>query len=316
MATAVAVCFGASCSEGSDTPRAATPPATAAATEPGAETLAFLVTMPERDEGLYSVGVDGQDLQEIGPAPGILDWSPDGSRIVYSDGRPPQIWVMDADGGNKQRLTEYEDGAESPTWSHDGRRIAFTRGRWADDYYNAAEIYAMDADGDNKTQVTDNEVAEGGPTWSPDGDRIAVTQTGPQATHSVAVVDVATGDETDVTPDVVPDPWLHWSSRGRIAFTSSLSGNGVWTMSPDGSDLRELELDASVPQARTPAWSPDGDQIAFVAAEIDMAAEPGEDVSDLYVIPAGGGRAEKVLAEPWFILFVDWIPGRGDGGSG
>ena len=56
-----------------------------------------------------------------------------------------EIYVMDADGGNQQRLTENRVFDEDPSWSPDGKRIVFWSNREAD--IENTEIYVMDADG-------------------------------------------------------------------------------------------------------------------------------------------------------------------------
>lgn len=86
-----------------------------------------------------------------------IAWSPDGSRIAYSDGG---IWVMKADGTNPTRLVV----GEQPAWSPDGTRIAFTA--WQN---SADRILVMKADGTNPTFLVDGSQ----PTWSPDSARIA-----------------------------------------------------------------------------------------------------------------------------------------------
>ena len=97
-------------------------------------------------------------------------WSPDGERIVFSarrDGHMADKWgltyeiyVMDADGGNEQRLTENGVYEGQPSWSPDGERIVFSSFRDGN-----AEIYMMDADGGNPQNLTNNHHADYGSAW-------------------------------------------------------------------------------------------------------------------------------------------------------
>ena len=68
--------------------------------------------------------------------------------------------VMDADGGNQQRLTENRKNDWSPSWSPDGERIVF----WSRRDGNG-EIYVMDADGGNLQNLTNNPHSDASPAW-------------------------------------------------------------------------------------------------------------------------------------------------------
>ena len=134
---------------------------------------------------IYVMDADGENPQNLtnnrhddrSPS-----WSPDGKRIVflsYRDGHfigdfeliTSEIYVMDVDGGNQQRLTENRKNDESPSWSPDGTRIVFSADRKGD--FVNSEIYVMDADGGNLQRLTENRDDDGAPSWSPNGERIA-----------------------------------------------------------------------------------------------------------------------------------------------
>tara|TARA_B100000686_G_scaffold62935_1_gene67541 strand:- start:827 stop:1174 length:348 start_codon:yes stop_codon:yes gene_type:complete len=75
---------------------------------------------------------------------------------------------MDKDGSNKLQLTSNNSNNWDPTWSPDGKKIAFTStrdGNW--------EIYIMNPDGSDQVNLTmSNSTNEGNPAWSPDSKKI------------------------------------------------------------------------------------------------------------------------------------------------
>ena len=77
--------------------------------------------------------------------------------------------MIDADGGNRQNLTNNDRTDEDPSWSPDGKRIAFTSLKGG----RKRDIYVMDANGDNPRNLTNHPDRDWNPSWSPDGKRIA-----------------------------------------------------------------------------------------------------------------------------------------------
>jgi len=144
------------------------------------------------EQAIYVMNADGTGLHRLGTIAGNeAMWSRTGRSVVFTGLLEPErpwgcwvryrskaIFVMNADGTGLRRLSK-GSGDESPAWSPNGRRIAFTRWTgWGvrDDTYLTAEIYVMDANGNRARRLTRNRLFDGDPNWSPDGRRIVFTR--------------------------------------------------------------------------------------------------------------------------------------------
>ena len=128
-----------------------------------------------------------------------------------------EIYVQNPDGSGFLRLTNNNAVDVSPTWSPDGRRIAFASDRDGD-----FEIYVMASDGTDVVKLTQNDASDISPTWSPDGRRIAFASDR-DGNYEVYVIDLERGTETNITNNPAWDlsPAASPSCRTATATTRS-----------------------------------------------------------------------------------------------
>lgn len=129
-------------------------------------------------------------------------WSPNGRKIVFAveivkprqndweQDQTVELFIMDATGKNKRQLTDYKHLSTHPTWSPNGRSIAFMS-----NHAGGPEIYKMDLSDGNIYQITNN-VAEGGvmvqaPDWSPGGDKIVYARSMPRTGTEIYITDIS-----------------------------------------------------------------------------------------------------------------------------
>jgi TolB protein len=154
---------------------------------PDGATIAFAILKTGETQRAFDSSIalidaaDGRNLRRLTPRRGPDElnpnWSPDGASIAFEvnrlfDVRQSDIWLMNADGTGKQRLTKTKFYETYPVFSPDGTRIAFAGDR---DNRNLSkrrlgrgfELYTMAAGGGDLIRVTDNGRAELFPDWQP-----------------------------------------------------------------------------------------------------------------------------------------------------
>ena len=188
-------------------------------------------------------------------------WSPDGTRLMY--GEFANLFLVEADGSSLQRFFDRPlrakccDGDFSPSISPDGTRVAFATMR-----------------------------ERRGPFWflsSEPGIEIGISALAGTGYRMLT-------NEGALFSDPV------WSPDGsRIAFKSGQHRGRIYTIAPDGSDVRSVTPPSIRFAEDHPVWSPDGRHIAFLTQESyqdDAGVWLVERI--LYTVSAEGGEQRRI----------------------
>jgi Tol biopolymer transport system component len=182
----------------------------------------------------------------VGGLIGQPSWSPDGSRIVFSDLATRKAYVVDLDGGNARALL---DSADQPVWSPDGQRLAYVV---LDEGRQNVGLALARADGSGQRLLTKGNVLS--PAWSPDGNTIAFTRN-LGTSHQIDVINLDGKDERTVAGGAVGFPGPAWSPDGdAIAYTRQEEPMGIGVVGPDGTNQRIVETGLPGAAEWFPSW--------------------------------------------------------------
>jgi uncharacterized protein YjdB len=149
------------------------------------------------------------------PAP-----SPDGSRIAYVTDRDgnAEIYLMNADGTNPQRLTNTPATEGSPSWTPDGAKIVFAS-NVAGTTTGTFHIWIMNADGSGQRQLTQGTTSDFQPAVSPDGKTIAfTTDRDGGSNYNIYLMNPDGSNPRQFTKDLVPETNPVWLADGQLAY--------------------------------------------------------------------------------------------------
>jgi len=237
---------------------------------------------------------------------GSAQVSPDGNWVAYtvstSSLKPgesgTQIWMVPSEGGDPIPMTAEGYSASSPDWSPDGRYLSFTASRGDS---AQTQVWVMDRRMGEGQQLTHEKWGISGYLWSPDGSKLLLTIRDP--------------DPTDTLPahkkPKVTAPWeidrLQFK-RDRIGYITGNQHTHLYVF--DLATKTTTQITSGDFDAGSPAWSPDGTKVAFVANRTENP--DGNSNTDLWVVDASntdkGANLLQITTNPGSDSSPAWSP--------
>ncbi len=230
--------------------------------------------------GIWIVNSNGTNEHRITFSSGLErypDWSPDGTKIVYSGasyGLPYEIWVMDL---NESKILQLSDNSGDfngmfPTWSKDGSKIIYTGIKDGN-----VDIWVMNSDGSNHTRITFNNSVDINPDINYDGRIVFESNRAGNIGYDLWIMNIDGTELFQLTNWSGNEFEAEWSPDGKkIAFS--------WDRKPGGYQVMDIwiaEL-SILPQPplptnhsmiiSSPAWQ---DVLAAVPARVPLIVSDG-----------------------------------------
>lgn len=189
----------------------------------------------------------------------LEDWSPDGTRVVFSSDRNgnQDLYVVRTDGTQLTRLTSDTADDLLPRWSPDGKTIVFYRVPHSG-AFTYAQLHLVNPDGTNERPLLDATMHDFDPTWTPDGATIVFSCDRYGHQWDLCAVSPADTGLRDIRYSQGTDHLGASPDGSRVGFQSFDGGQAIWVATLDGQSAVSL----------TPGlvsfdfgWSPDGSQL-------------------------------------------------------
>ncbi|HEY2825539.1 MAG TPA: DPP IV N-terminal domain-containing protein, partial [Gemmatimonadales bacterium] len=210
--------------------------------------------------------------------------SPDGAWVAYSvsrvdsakDRHDSDVWMTSWDGATSLRLTTSEESESSPRWSPDGKQIAFLSRRQG---AKASQVWLLNRAGGEAERITDVKGGVGSFEWSPDGSRLALVADDPDPA----------ADSSDAKPKPIVVDRYYFKEDGKGYLGKQHAHLYVF----DVASRKVEQVTSGDWDDDAPAWSPDGQRLAFISARQPDAERFGN--TDVYVVDAKAGATPRRL---------------------
>jgi hypothetical protein len=204
------------------------------------------------------------------------------------------IWIVPAEGGQAEILSDNLLPARRPRWSPDGSRILYQT-----QSAGQSQVWVADLGGTNSTKLSDGKYFDQDPEWHPDGERIVFSSARGASGFDIWETDLPTGLSWRISSHDGDETEPVWSDDGRSLLYIRRQ-EGQWFLILRRYGQPESVLVESIEPLSAPSWRPDGSLVTFLR-------QRGGDLGIEMAILSDPPLIRSMLAgEDFFISPVSW----------
>jgi len=220
--------------------------------------------------------------------------SPDGTKVVYvrnfkdvmTDRDYSNIWITNIDGTQNRPLTQGNQRDANPTWSNDGKKIAYHSNQQDD----KVKLFVMYLDSHQAVALTNSANPPGAVSWSADDKQLAFTQFVPKAAKSFLQIPSKPVGATWNDAPIFIDEMNYRQDGGGY---SKPGHRQIFTLGIDGGTAKQLTFDEN--DYGNPFWTKDGKSLIFSAnLHENHELEPGN--SEVYKLNLSDGKVTALTS--------------------